>query len=122
MRRADAQGAGQVALAQHAQGFVVDGQQLPRVLQQLLAVPRQVLATPLALEQRQPDLLLQPLHLLGHGRLRALHGFGGRAKGLVVGNGHQGTQQVQVKITHSLDPLMDFRCALSGFQDRCSLQ
>src|SRR5256885_10928729 len=51
--------------------------------------------------QRVADLLLQPLHLLGDGRLRAPHLHGGGGKAVVAGNGGQGAQQVQVKRLHT---------------------
>ena len=85
-------------------------------------MPCELLAAALALEQRQPKLFFQPLHLLGDGRLGALHGLGRRAECVVIGNRHKGAEQIEIEITHSLAALMGFRRALSGFQDRCSLQ
>ncbi|MNT06156.1 hypothetical protein D3C72_1408100 [compost metagenome] len=82
----------------------------------------QLLAAALLLEQRQAELLLEPLHLLRDRRLGALHLLGGGAEGLVVGDGHQGAEQVKVEVAHSLETLMGFHQALSGFQNRCSLQ
>lgn len=65
--RTDAQQALQLPLLQGAQGFVVDGQQVPCIRQQAFAVLAQAFVAALFFEQGLTDLFFQALHLLGDG-------------------------------------------------------
>lgn len=101
VRGADAHHARHRPVAQVAQRLVVDRQHLPRVAQQPRAVGREALAPALLFEERVADLRLQPLHLVGDGRLRApqVHGRGGEAA-LGV-DGGQRAQQFEIERVHS---------------------
>ena len=100
MRRADAHEPLHMPVLQAAERLVVNGQDMPRVAQQALAMVGQPLLAALFLEQRVADSFFQLLHLLGDGRLRApqLHGRAGKA--FLAGNGGQGAELVQIQCFH----------------------
>ena len=97
VRRADAQRTFQPVVVKGGYRFVVEADDPPRIVQQLLALGGQPVAAPVLLEKLLADPVFQTPHLHGNRRLRLEDAFGGTREAAGIGNGDEGLQLVDIE-------------------------
>jgi hypothetical protein len=78
-------------------GGLLELQETTGVCQQHLAIVGQHDTASRAVEQRTFGLKLQPLDLLADGGLRQIEPFGCTVKATAIGDGNEGTQQLEIQ-------------------------
>jgi hypothetical protein len=78
--------------------LVVEGEQALGLAEEPLARAREAQASPVAGEERMPELVFQPLDLLAYRGLREIEDVGGGGHARRLGHGHEGTQERGVEV------------------------
>jgi hypothetical protein len=98
VRRAEAHRPLHRRRAEGAPDAVVQRQQFARLAEQPLAVDGRAHGAAAApLQERLAEQPFEPLHLHGHGRLRAADEVRGAREAALLGDQHEGTEQVRIQ-------------------------
>jgi hypothetical protein len=93
LRHADADRGRAGRIREHALRLMLKRQDPPRIAQQALARCRRLDRAGDAIDQRDPDGILQPGELLADGRLRHVQSFGGLGEAAGIGDGDEGAEK-----------------------------